>query len=99
MNQYIFFAAIAGLALFNIPWSKLGYLRTLAGNLLKSEKGGDLESPWDSDEPPCADTQRWAKAVDQHCPAASSSDKWQYLIDGLSPIQAATKAQQPKEEG
>lgn len=94
IKDYIFYAAIAGIALIYIPWPSLGYVKSLLSGLLNSQKGGDPSlSGWDSDAKPCAETQEWAKAINLRCPAASPSDKWQYLTDGLSPIEAAMRAQ------
>lgn len=98
MSGFIFYAAIAALALVNIPWSKVGRVKTLLSGFWKSEKGGDPSlSGWDSDLPPCDETHLWAEAIDEYCPAASDSDKWQYLVDRLSPIQAAKAAQKSGE--
>lgn len=86
----IILLAVTGAALL-VPWGLI-WSKLTKFNFKPLSPGA-----WDSDEPPCKETQLWADAIDTYCQSATDGEKWSFLRDKLSPIKAASKTQDLRE--
>lgn len=91
-NQTLILLAVAVAVVVNVPWTKLSAWLP-AFKLPSFGNGQSTVDGWDSDAPPPTDVQAWAEAIDKACPGASNDAKWSYLIEKLSPIEAAIRSQ------